>query len=89
MPGTIRVGAKSNDAQRVGAASVVGAQTLIYFGAAGGALALALTLLYARYVRRDPQAVRSRGGFAFFAACMLLFALGAAAAGFVAWRAGR
>ena len=41
----------------------VGPQPLIYFGVAGGSLALALSLLYARYVRHDPQAVRSRGGF--------------------------
>lgn len=67
----------------------MGAQTLIYFGIAGGSLALGLTLLHARYIRRDPQAVRSGGGFAFFAVCMLLFALGATAAGVVSWRAGR
>ena len=58
-------------------------QAMIYFGVAGGSLALALSLLYARYVRRDPQAVRSGGGFTLFAFCMLLFAIGAAAAGLV------
>jgi hypothetical protein len=58
-------------------------QTLIYFGVAGGALALALSLLYARYVRKDPAAVRSRGGFTLFAIFMVLFAIGAAAAGLV------
>jgi hypothetical protein len=62
---------------------------MIYFGAAGGSLALALSLLYARYVRRDPHAVRSGGGFTFFAFCLLLFALGAAAAGLVSARVGR
>jgi len=67
----------------------VGAQALIYFGVAGGSLALALSLLYARYVRHDPQAVRSRGGFTLFAVCLLLFALGAAAAGLVSAQAGR
>jgi hypothetical protein len=67
----------------------VGPQTLIYFGAAGGAVALALSLLYTRYVRRDPQAVRSHGGFTFFALIMLLFGLGAAAAGFASLHAGR
>jgi hypothetical protein len=56
---------------------------------AGGSLALALSLLHARYVRHDPQAVRSRGGFTLFAVCLLLFALGAAAAGLVSARAGR
>ena len=64
-------------------------QTLIYFGVAGGSLALALSLLYARYVRRDPQAVRSRGGFTLFAAFLLLFAIGAAAAGFVSAQVAR
>jgi hypothetical protein len=62
---------------------------MIYFGMAGGAVALALSLLYTRYVRRDPYAVRSGGGFAFFAVCMLLFGLGAAMAGLVAAQAGR
>ena len=62
---------------------------MIYFGAAGGALALALSLLYARYVRRDPQAVCSGGGFTLFAVCMLLFAIGAATAGLVAVRGSR
>lgn len=57
-------------------------QTMIYFGAAGGSLALALSLLYARFVRKDAQAVRSGSGFTLFAVCLLLFALGAAAAGF-------
>lgn len=63
-------------------------QSLIYFGAAGGALALALSLLNARYVRKDAQAVRPGSGFTLFAVCLLLFALGAVAAGFVSARAG-
>ena len=67
----------------------MGPQTMIYFAVAGGSLALALSLLYARYVRQDPQAVRSRGGYTLFALCMLLFALGAAAAGLVSVEAGR
>ena len=62
---------------------------MIYFGAAGGALALALSLLYARYVRRDPQAVRSGGGFTFFAVCLLLFSAGAVVAGLASARIGR
>ena len=62
---------------------------MIYFGAAGGSLALALSLLYSRFVRRDPQAVRSGGGFTLFAVCMLLFALGAAAAGLAAVQGSR
>ena len=72
-----------------GVLSPVDPQALIYFGVAGGSLALALSLLYARYVRRDPQAVRSRGGFTLFAIFLLLFAVGAAAAGLFSTRAGR
>jgi len=67
----------------------VGLQAMIYFGVAGGSLALALSLLYARYIRLDPRAVQSRGGFTLFAVCMLLFALGAIAAGLVSIQAGR
>lgn len=62
---------------------------MIYFGVAGGSLALALSVLNARYVRRDPRAIRSGGGFTLFAVCMLLFAIGAAAAGLVSVQAGR
>ncbi len=64
-------------------------QAMIYFGVAAGSLALALSLLYTRYVRRDPQAVRSGGGFTLFAVCMLLFAIGAAAAGLASVRGSR
>ncbi|MCC7022566.1 MAG: hypothetical protein IT338_07050 [Thermomicrobiales bacterium] len=67
----------------------MGPQAIIYFGIAGGAAALALSLLYDRYIRRDPQAVHSRGGFTYFAIFMLMFSLGAAIAGIVAVRAGR
>lgn len=57
---------------------------MIYFGAAGGSLALGLSLLYTRYVRRDAQALRSGGGFTLFAISLILFAFGAAAAGIAA-----
>ena len=67
----------------------MGAQALIWFGVAGGAAAVALSLLYARYVRKEAQAVRSGGGFTLFAICMLLFAAGAAAAGVASVLAGR
>jgi hypothetical protein len=67
----------------------VGPQALIYFGLAGGALILAATLLYSRFVRKEQSAVRSRGGFAFFAGCLFLFAIGAAVAGYVSAQAGR
>ena len=51
-------------------------------------MALALSLLYTRYVRRDDQAMRSGGGFTLFAICLILFAIGAAAAGIASARAG-
>jgi hypothetical protein len=70
-------------------AEYVGPQALIYFGIAGGSLALAVTLLYSRFVSKEQSAVRSRGGFAFFAGCLLLFAVGAAIAGYVSAQAGR
>lgn len=68
---------------------LVGPQALIYYGIAGGSLALAVTLLYSRFVRKEQSAVRSRGGFAFFAGCLFLFAIGAAIAGYVSAQAGR
>jgi hypothetical protein len=64
-------------------------QALLWFGIAGGAAVLGLSLLYNRYVRRTPQAVRSGGSFTVFALFMLLFAIGAAAAGVIAVRADR
>ncbi len=67
----------------------MGPQTIIYFAVAVGSLMLALSLLYKRYVRQEPQAIRSGGGFTFFAGFMLLFAIGAAIAGFVSLQAGR
>ncbi|MBA3336394.1 MAG: hypothetical protein H0T49_02385 [Chloroflexia bacterium] len=62
-------------------------QALVWFGIAGGGAAFAASLLHARYIQRTPQAVRSRGSFTLFALLMLLFALGATAAGFAALRA--
>ena len=67
----------------------MGAQALLWFGIAGGAGAYAASLLYARYVRRAPHAVRSRGGFELFAVFMLIFAVGALVAGFASLQAGR
>lgn len=67
----------------------MGAQALIWFGVAGGAAAFAVSLLVDRYVRKAPRAVRSGGGFTLFAVFMLLFAVGAAAAGVAAVRADR
>jgi hypothetical protein len=62
---------------------------VIYFVVAVGALLLGLSLLYGRYIRRDPRALHSRGGAALFAIFLLLFGIGAAVAGLVAVRAGR
>lgn len=67
----------------------MGSQAVIWYVVALGATGVALSLLHARYVRKDAAAVRSGGGFALFAFCLLLFAFGAAAAGFAASRAGR
>jgi hypothetical protein len=67
----------------------LGAQALVWFGVAGAAVAVALSMLHARYVRKEAQAVRSGGGFALFAGFLLLFAVGAAVAGYAAARAGR
>lgn len=67
----------------------MGAQAVIWFVAAAAAAGLALSLLHARYVRKDPAAVRAGGGSALFAVCLLLFAAGAAAAGIAAARVGR
>lgn len=67
----------------------MGGQALLWFGIAGGAAAFALSLLHARYVQKAPRAVQSRGAFTMFAILMLLFALGAAAAGVFAAQLGR
>lgn len=58
--------------------------SLVWFGIAGGAFAFSISLLYQRYVKKTPHAVQSRGSFAMFAAIMVLFAIGAAVAGFAA-----
>ncbi|HEY8447608.1 MAG TPA: hypothetical protein VIL01_10935 [Thermomicrobiales bacterium] len=57
------------------------AQTLLWFGIAGGAAVFAASLLHARYVAKNPRAVQSRGSYTLFAIFMILFALGAAVAG--------
>ena len=67
----------------------MGAQALIWFLAAAAAAGVALSLLYARYIQKDPVAVRAGSGSILFAVCLLLFAVGAAAAGIAATRVGR
>jgi hypothetical protein len=59
------------------------AQSLLWFGIAGGAALFGLSLLHARYVKKDQRAIRSRGGFTLFAIFMLIFAAGAFLAGLV------
>lgn len=59
----------------------MGAQSLIWFGIAGGSALFAISLLYSRYVKREQRALSSRGGFTLFAVCMLIFAAGAFVAG--------
>lgn len=68
---------------------LVGPQAILWFGIAGGSLALAASLLYSRYVRKDPQAVRAGSGFTLFAMCLVLFGIGAAVAGLASARIGR
>jgi hypothetical protein len=58
-------------------------QALVWFGIAGGAAAFALSLLHARYIAKQPRAVQSKGSFTLFAILMLIFATGAAVAGFL------
>lgn len=67
----------------------MGVQTLVWFGISIGAAAVALSLLYARYVRKEPRAVASRSASPLFAVFMLLFAFFAAVAGVAADRVGR
>lgn len=55
---------------------------IVWFGISGGALVFACSLMYQRYVKKTAHAVQSRGSFAMFAFIMVLFALGAAFAGY-------
>jgi hypothetical protein len=64
----------------------VSAQSLIWFGIAGGAATLGVSVLHSRYVRKETRAVRSGGGFTLFGGFMLLFALFAVVAGIVSTR---
>ena len=56
--------------------------SLLYYGIAGGTLALGLTLLRRRYILKDPAAVESGGGYTMFAVFMIIFAIGAGLAGY-------
>lgn len=67
----------------------MGAQSLVWFGIGGGAALFALSLFRQRYITKEQQAVRSRGGFTLFALLMLAFAIGAIVAGLASANAGR
>jgi len=59
------------------------AQAIVWFiisAVAGGA---ALRLFYNQYIVKKPNSLHSRGGTTLFAVCLVLFALGALAAGFL------
>ncbi len=56
--------------------------TLVWYGIAGGALAFAVSLLVQRYIQKTPRAVQAGPSFAMFAGIMVLFAIGAAVAGY-------
>jgi hypothetical protein len=59
------------------------AQAAIWFIIAAAATAGGIKLLYERFIVKKTTAVESRGGTTLFALCMILFALGALAAGLV------
>jgi hypothetical protein len=59
------------------------AQAAIWFIIAVAAAAGGVKLLYERFIVKKTAAVESRGGTTLFALCMILFALGAFAAGLV------
>lgn len=67
----------------------LGEQAVVWFLLAATGIIVAGWLLFSRYVRKDQQAVRSGNGFFLFTACVLLFALGALAAGLFSAAAGR
>jgi hypothetical protein len=67
----------------------VGPQATLWFVLAVVGIGFTVWLLYSRYVRKDPQTVRSGNGFFIYAACVLLFSAGALIAGFVSAAAGR
>jgi hypothetical protein len=67
----------------------LGEQAVIWFLLAAAGVAVVGWLFYSRYVRKDQQTVRSGAGFFLYAACVLLFSLGALAAGLFSVAAGR
>ncbi len=61
----------------------MGAQSIIWFVIGIVALLSGVRLLVRRYILRSPQALQSRGSYTLFAVFMIIFALGAFAAGLV------
>ncbi|MCA9858697.1 MAG: hypothetical protein KC438_03205 [Thermomicrobiales bacterium] len=57
------------------------AQSILWFGLSGGALIFAFSLIRQRYITKTPRAMQSRGSFTLFAILMLIFSMGALAAG--------
>lgn len=58
-------------------------QGIVWFIIAAVAGFSGIRILAERYIWKKPQAVQSRGGHTLFALCMLVFSLGAVAAGLV------
>ncbi|MGI9252590.1 MAG: hypothetical protein ACR2J8_02495 [Thermomicrobiales bacterium] len=65
-----------------------GPQAVIWFGLSIAAACFAGSALWKRFVKKDPQAIRSGAGFMLFVVCLLLFAFGALIAGIVFMRTG-
>ena len=67
----------------------MGEQAVVWFLLAAIGIVVVGWLLFSRYVRKDQQAIRSGNGFFLYAACVLIFALGALVAGLFSAAAGR
>ncbi len=65
-----------------------GPRALIWFLAALAALGLAVSILYARYVRKEERYTHPESGATLFTICLFLFAAGAVVAGVVAMQVG-
>lgn len=67
----------------------MGEQAILWFGLAVVGVGVVIWLLISRFIRKDQQAVRSGNGFFLYVACVLIFSLGALAAGIFSAAAGR
>ena len=59
------------------------AQAIVWFVIAAVAGGAAVRLVFNQFIAKKPSALHSRGGTTLFAICLLMFALGALAAGFI------